>query len=131
MLRSRVSLFRLPFRWIFLLVTLLLGVVLLSRPLVSAQTTVLTINELVSSNNSTLADEDGDYEDWIEIYNGGGTAVNLNGYGLTDNPGNPFKWVFPAETIQPGQFLIVWASDKERAGARQPAAHQLQDWRWR
>lgn len=120
MLRSRVPLFRLPFRWIFVLAALLFGVVLLSRPPVAAQTTVLYINEIVASNNSTLADEEGDYEDWIEIYNGGSTAVNLNGYGLTDNPGNPFKWVFPAEIIQPGQFLIVWASDKERAVAGSP-----------
>ncbi len=115
MSRTRVSLFRLPFRWLFLLTVLLFSVMLLSRPLVSAQTAVLYINEIVASNDSTLADEDGDYEDWIEIYNSGGTAVNLDGYGLTDNDSDPFKWVFPAETIQPGQYLIVFASDKERA----------------
>ncbi|MAU00233.1 MAG: dockerin [Anaerolineaceae bacterium] len=115
MFQFRVSQFRLQFRWFFLAVALLLGVILFSRMQVSAQTTVLYVNEIVASNDSTLADEDGDFEDWIEIYNSGGTAVNLNGYGLTDDASEPFKWVFPAETIQPGQFLIVWASDKERA----------------
>lgn len=115
MLYSRVSFFRLPFRWLFLLAVLLFGVTLLSRPVVSAQTAVLYINEMVASNDSTIADEDGDFSDWIEIYNSGGTAVNLDGYGLTDNDADPFKWTFPAEIIQPGEFLIVWASDKERA----------------
>jgi hypothetical protein len=115
MFRSFVSLLRLPFRLMFLLVAMLIGVALLSRPQVSAQTAVLYINEIVASNDSTVADEDGDFEDWIEIYNSGGTAVNLDGYGLTDNDSDPFKWTFPAVSIQPGQFMIVWASDKERA----------------
>ncbi|MCB8925915.1 MAG: CotH kinase family protein [Ardenticatenaceae bacterium] len=115
MFQFRTSHSRLHYRWFWLAIALLLGVILLSRMQVSAQTTVLFINEIVASNDSTAADEDGDYEDWIEIYNSGGTAVNLEGYGLTDNPDEPFKWVFPAETIEPGGYLLVWASDKERA----------------
>ncbi len=81
----------------------------------------LVINEIMASNTSTIADEDGDFEDWIEIYNFGSDPVNLEGYGLSDNHNNPFKWVFPEYIIEPGQFLLIWASGKNR----QPAQGQL------
>ena len=71
------------------------------------------INEIMSSNGSTLADEDGDFSDWIELYNCGDTAVSLEGWGLSDNPGNPFKWVFPEVVLAPREYLLVWASGKD------------------
>lgn len=83
----------------------------LSLGSVSAQ---LFINELMSSNGSTIQDEDGDYPDWVEIYNAGDEPVNLMGYGLSDRPNNPFKWRFPQWVIAPGEYLIVFASDKNR-----------------
>lgn len=73
----------------------------------------LYINEAVSSNQSTQ-DEDGDTPDWIELFNAGAEAVALAGWGLSDDYDNPFKWVFGNVTIQPGQFLLVWASSKNR-----------------
>ncbi len=74
----------------------------------------LVFNEMMSSNASTIADEDGDFEDWIELYNFGAAPIPLAGYGLSDNADNPFKWVFPAVTIDPGQYLLIWASGKDR-----------------
>lgn len=74
----------------------------------------LVINEVQSANSKTFADEDGDHSDWIEIYNAGTTAVNLNGYGLSDTTSTPLKWTFPSVTIQPGAYLLVFASDKNR-----------------
>ncbi len=74
----------------------------------------IAVNEVMSSNSSTIADEDGDYEDWVEIYNYGNVAVNLDGYGLSDDPNTPFKWIFPAVTIAPSQYMVIWASDKNR-----------------
>ena len=44
----------------------------------------ISINEIMSSNSNTISDEDGEYEDWIEIYNFGSTTVSLKGYGLSD-----------------------------------------------
>lgn len=79
----------------------------------SAQT--IAINEVLSSNQSTLADEDNSFEDWIELYNYGNSTISLNGFGLSDDTGTPFKWVFPNVSLAPGQFLLVWASDKKRA----------------
>lgn len=74
----------------------------------------LTINEVLSSNDSSEQDEDGDYSDWVEIWNSGAEAVDLTGWGLSDSASNSFKWTFGAVTIQPGEFLVVWASSKNR-----------------
>ncbi len=81
---------------------------------------VLVINEFMASNNETIADEDGDHEDWIEILNTGSAQVRLAGYGLTDREGDYFRWVFPDTTIQPGAFMIVWASGKNRRTPGRP-----------
>ena len=72
------------------------------------------INELMSSNGGALTDSDGDAPDWIEFYNSGTTSVNLNGYGLSDKIGEPFQWIFPNFSVNPGEYLIVFASDKDR-----------------
>jgi len=74
----------------------------------------LVINEVMASNINTIVDEDGDFEDWIELYNAGDTAVNLEGWGLSDEPDHPFQWTFPPVTVQPGDYLLVWASGKDR-----------------
>jgi hypothetical protein len=72
------------------------------------------INEIMASNSSTIFDEDDDYPDWIELYNNGDDTVNLSGWGLSDDDDEPFRWVFPDVTIVPGEFLLVWASNKNR-----------------
>lgn len=84
----------------------------------SAQT--IAINEVMASNATTIADEDGDFEDWIELYNYGTEPVNLAGYGLSDSYNNPFKWVLPEIIIQPGEFLMIWASGKNRSTPGSP-----------
>lgn len=72
------------------------------------------INEIQTTNKSIIADEDGDFEDWIEIYNQGSSKVNLDQFGLTDNPENPFKWKFPAVELEAGGHLLVFASGKDK-----------------
>ena len=74
----------------------------------------LVMNEVMSSNTQTKADEDGDYEDWIEIYNYGNTSINLKDYGLTDQTDNLTKWTFPNITIEAKEYLLIWASEKNR-----------------
>ncbi len=80
----------------------------------------IALNEFVSSNGETIADEDGDFEDWIELYNHGDDPVDLAGFGISDDPYELSRWIFPAVTIEPGEFLIVWASGKDRAGSGAP-----------
>jgi hypothetical protein len=78
----------------------------------------VVINEFMASNGVTWADEDGDWEDWVELYNSGDAEVDLGGWGLSDNDGIPFKWRFPEGTvIEPLGFLTVWASGKDRQPA--------------
>jgi hypothetical protein len=78
----------------------------------------LMISEFMASNSNTLDDADGDASDWIEIFNAGSTATTLDRWYLTDTS-NLTKWAFPNQTIQPGDYLIVFASGKNRAVAGQ------------
>jgi hypothetical protein len=75
----------------------------------------VVINEFMASNGTTKADEDGSFEDWIELYNTGDEEIDLSGWGLSDNEANPFKWRFPERTtIAARGFFLVWASGKDR-----------------
>ncbi len=83
----------------------------------SEETAVPLINEVMSSNSITIQDEDGDYPDWIELYNPGDYSIDLTGYGLSDRPDNPFKWAFESGTIEPAEFLLIFASGKDLRGS--------------
>lgn len=95
--------------------TPLICLLLLLQPLSEARGQQLCLNEVMSANATVIADEDGDYENWIEIYNQGDEPAHLEGYGLSDDFTRPFRWRFPDVTIPPGEFLLVWASGKDRA----------------
>ena len=73
----------------------------------------MRISELVADNKFSLTDGYGDASDWVELRNTGNNAVNLAGWGLSDNPANPMKWVFPATNISPHSMLIVFASGRD------------------
>ncbi|MCK5908310.1 MAG: chitobiase/beta-hexosaminidase C-terminal domain-containing protein, partial [Flavobacteriales bacterium] len=79
--------------------------------LVSAQE--VGINEVVSSNSIHL-DEDGDSPDWFELHNYGATPVSINNWGITDDATEVFMWTFPDITLQPDEYIMVWASKKDR-----------------
>ena len=72
------------------------------------------ISEFMAENNLTLADEDGDYSDWIELYNPGTNTVNLQGWFLANKATNPTQWMFPSTNLGPNSFLVVFASGKDR-----------------
>src|SRR5262245_28281135 len=74
----------------------------------------LFISEVMASNTRTIKDEDGDYSDWIEIYNASRQSIDLFDWRLTDEPNDPGKWHFPSTNLGPGQALLVFASDKNR-----------------
>ena len=73
------------------------------------------LTEFMAINNTTLTDQDGQYSDWIEIYNSGPDTVNLDGWFLTDDSASLTKWRFPATDLFPGSYLVVFASDKNRS----------------
>jgi len=73
----------------------------------------LYINEFSAINNSVIKDENGEFEDWIEIYNGGEKEVDISGLYFTDNFNNPVKYQIPIRdseitTIPPHGYLILW-----------------------
>jgi hypothetical protein len=67
----------------------------------------------MASNATTITDPDyGAYADWIELYNGSGSAVNLNGYSVTDDLLQPAKYTFTTDIIiPPYSYAIIWADD--------------------
>lgn len=74
----------------------------------------IEISEFLAANQTGLKDSDGAFSDWIEIRNTGAAAVNLLGWTLTDDPTNKAKWAFPGVILNPGQYLVVFASGKDR-----------------
>jgi hypothetical protein len=70
----------------------------------------VVINEFEASNAATIADPDnGDFNDWLELYNPANAAADLTGWHLTDS-NDSLKWTFPAGTTVPAHgFLLIWA----------------------
>jgi gliding motility-associated-like protein len=71
----------------------------------------IKINEYSVSNYADFPDNFGGYEDWIELYNAGATPVNLTGYHLASKTSNLTKWTFGSVILNPGQVLLIWASN--------------------
>ncbi|MFH1717049.1 MAG: chitobiase/beta-hexosaminidase C-terminal domain-containing protein, partial [Planctomycetota bacterium] len=74
----------------------------------------LAINEFMASNGSTIADSQGQYDDWIEIHNYGPDAIDMGGMYLTDDLSVPDKWRIPDNnpaltTVAAGGYLVIWA----------------------
>jgi hypothetical protein len=82
--------------------------------------TDLRINEFLAFNSSCCPDNSSgtaEYNDWIEIYNSGVNSIDLNGYYLSDNSGNPFKFkIEGSAVIQAGGYLIIWADEQSSQG---------------
>ena len=91
---------------------MVLGVVFALTSQVQGQ--VVVINEVMSDNSHGVTDEDGDHSDWIELFNPSQTTVGLEGKWLSDDPDDLQKWPIPAAELEPGQFLTVFASGKDR-----------------
>src|SRR5690349_12815648 len=85
-----------------------------SRTLLSGD---VVISEFMASNTKTVADQDGDFSDWIEVHNVTAAPVSLQGWHLTDDKTQPAKWTFPAVTLPADGYLLVFASGKNRAVA--------------
>jgi len=73
----------------------------------------IVINEFMSSNVTTIIDLDGDYSDWIELYNNTDTPVNLENYTISDDSDELEKWIFPSIDIPAYGFLLLFASGKD------------------
>lgn len=75
----------------------------------------VVINEVSSASSANFVDEDGDQEDWIELYNTGSSPVNLNGYTIANTEGSKTTtWTFPSINIKAHDYLTVFCSGKDR-----------------
>ena len=95
--------------FIFYIIT---GILLISNP--GFCWSQIKINEFVASNVTQLADEDGEFPDWVEFFNSSDQAVNLSQYTFTDDITDTLKWSFPSIQLEPGEFKVVFASGKNR-----------------
>ena len=84
------------------------------------ETAHLTITEFCASNLNTIADEDGDYPDWIELENLSDSRIDIRRYYLTDDPRTPNKFRLPSFTLAPGDRVIIFASGKTKERSRPP-----------
>ena len=85
------------------------------EPLEPRVVLTVVISEFQASNDTTLADEDGEFTDWIEVHNTGLEAADITGWHLTDDNTNLSQWQFPETALGPDEFLVVFASNKDRA----------------
>ncbi len=74
----------------------------------------IVINEISTAQNKGVMDEDGDYPDWIELYNPTSSAIDLAGFTLVAENDAKKSWTFPSIIIEPNDYLIVFASEKDR-----------------
>ena len=74
----------------------------------------VVISEVLTKNETGITDEDGIPADWIELYNAGSDTVSLEGWFLSDKTDELNRWRFPAVSIAPGEYLLVYASGKDR-----------------
>ena len=83
-----------------------------------AKESPVVINELMAVNTKSIADPQGQYEDWLELHNLSDNTVNLTGMYLTDKIDNLKKWAFPKDTSIPAHgYLLVWLDEDGKAKA--------------
>lgn len=92
------------------------GMVVTYAPFICEES-ALVINELMAKNDTTIADNYGEFDDWIEITNTGTSDINLSGYYLTDDVEDPFVFAFPDTVISPWEYFIIWADDDAEQGS--------------
>lgn len=85
----------------------------------------LVLNEVMPDSRSYAIDADGDACDYIELYNGSGQAMNLGGFGLSDDATDPSKWLLPDVTLEAGGYLLVRASGKDQTEGELHASFRL------
>jgi len=78
------------------------------------------ISEFLADNANGIEDENGNREDWIELFNTDATAVSLDGWWITDDSADKKQWRFPAVSLPANGTLLVWASGKNRINPAAP-----------
>ena len=89
----------------------------------SPSTAKVRINEVMASNQQAVPDDFGNYSDWIELYNPSDVPVSLEGWGLSNSKLKPAKWTFPAVTLSPKGYIVVYCDKLDRRDPKAGALH--------
>lgn len=77
----------------------------------------LVLNEVLAKNTVSNADEAGEFDDWVEIFNGGTEPISRAGLYLTDDSSMPVRWPLPeGAAIEPGEYLLFWCDGQPEQG---------------
>ena len=78
----------------------------------------VVINEFLANNETINTDEEGEYDDWVELFNESDIAIDLSNHFLTDKIDNLTKWQFPdsGAVLEPSQFMLVWCDEDQEQG---------------
>ena len=99
---------------IILFVIAITLVIIFSKDNSYIKTSELYINEILPSNHISYKNKDLEYLDYIELYNNYNYDINLEGFHLTDDIFNKYKWTFPNKVIKKKDYLIIYASGKNK-----------------
>lgn len=78
-----------------------------------AQPGNIRISEVMAAQQLSVADSFGQFPDWVELYNAADYAVDLSGWYLTDDPGQPQKWMIRSLVLQPGERTVIFCSGRD------------------
>ena len=79
----------------------------------------VTIKEVMTANKTACFDEEGNTGDWIELYNGSNRPVDITGWVLTDHASRSIRFSFPEYTMQPGEYVLVFADGLHENGVEE------------
>ena len=74
----------------------------------------LMISEAMNSNFKYLAQNGGEYYDWIELYNNGNDTIKLSDYCLTTSTNTMCMYKLPEVELKKGEYYVVMASGNEK-----------------
>lgn len=77
---------------------------------IGAEKGSIRISELMAAQQYILSDQNGEFSDWVELYNSSDRSINLGGWSLSDDPNDIAKWTFPEVSIDPDEYLVVFCS---------------------
>jgi hypothetical protein len=77
----------------------------------------LVINELLADNESVGPDPNGEFDDWVELFNRGSQPIRLEGYYLSDRQDEPYAYALPDVTLGPGEYFLVWCDNDPEQGS--------------
>ncbi|MFM9983992.1 MAG: lamin tail domain-containing protein, partial [Flavobacteriales bacterium] len=94
-----------------------------TNSLIFIQPLPLVINEIMTANQTGIVDNQGEFDDWFEIYNPNDQPINIGGYYFSDNPENPTKWIVPVDfadsvTVPANGWRLFWADADQEQGVR-------------